>query len=216
MIPVLDEQLIKEHLKLLPVQNCKQISLWQAPLVFDFWEAWEAKVGCECEIPYWAIIWPAGRVMATYILNHPELVAKKTVLDFGSGSGVTGIAAARAKAASVIVNDIDPVALDMAQKNSLLNNVSITTEQRDLTALSEYCGAEIIIVAEMFYLQSHSPVILSYIQNARRQGIEVYIADGSRTYTPRTDITLIHEEVVSVDKEVEGKAERTVRILKLN
>ena len=48
------------------------------------------------QLPYWAFAWAAGQGLAQHILLNPELVAGKRVLDFGCGSGIVGIAAAKA------------------------------------------------------------------------------------------------------------------------
>ncbi|CAM9872180.1 unnamed protein product, partial [Phaeothamnion confervicola] len=47
---------------------------------------------------YWAFCWPAGQILAQHIEFHPELVAGKTVVDLGCGSGIVALAAARAGA----------------------------------------------------------------------------------------------------------------------
>ena len=66
-----------------PVEGCGGIVAHQADDLFALWEAWERECGGECATPYWASVWPAAIVLARYILNHPELVAEKTVLDLG-------------------------------------------------------------------------------------------------------------------------------------
>ena len=76
------------------------------------------------EPAYWSFV-ASGQVLASWILQHPELVAGKAVLDFGSGSGVVAVAAARAGAARAIACDIDPAALDAAAANARLNGVQV-------------------------------------------------------------------------------------------
>jgi 2-polyprenyl-3-methyl-5-hydroxy-6-metoxy-1,4-benzoquinol methylase len=78
------------------------------------------------QLPYWAFAWAAGQGLAQYILEHPELVQGKRVLDFGCGSGIVGIAAAKAGAQSVLCCDSDPLALLACQHNAVKNNVSIS------------------------------------------------------------------------------------------
>ncbi|MCH1556189.1 MAG: hypothetical protein L7T26_08170, partial [Pseudomonadales bacterium] len=39
------------------------------------------------EPAYWAFCWASGQVLAAHILGNPQIVAGKTVLDFGAGSG---------------------------------------------------------------------------------------------------------------------------------
>ena len=93
------------------------------------------------QLPYWAFAWAAGQGLAQYILAHPELVRGKRVLDFGCGSGLVGIAAAKAGASSVLCCDTDPLALIASQYNAERNDVVIsvtdewTGEAADLDCL---------------------------------------------------------------------------------
>lgn len=81
------------------------------------------------QLPYWAFAWAAGQGLARFILANPEQVRGKRVLDFGCGSGVVGIAAAKAGAQSVLCCDSDPLALQASQLNAKRNNVSINVAQ---------------------------------------------------------------------------------------
>jgi 2-polyprenyl-3-methyl-5-hydroxy-6-metoxy-1,4-benzoquinol methylase len=82
------------------------------------------------QLPYWAFAWAAGQGLARHILTNPELVQGKRVLDFGCGSGLVGIAAAKAGAKSVICCDTDPYALIAAAHNAKRNGVEVTTLAR--------------------------------------------------------------------------------------
>ena len=73
--------------------------------------------------PFWAFAWAGGQALARYILDHPETVAGKRVLDFASGSGLSAIAAAKAGAAHVLANEIDPFACEAIRLNAALNGV---------------------------------------------------------------------------------------------
>lgn len=81
--------------------------------------------------PYWAFAWPGGQALARHVLDHPELVRGKRVLDFGSGCAIEGIAAAMAGAAQVIAADIDPMAGQAAALNAALNGVHVDTSAHD-------------------------------------------------------------------------------------
>ena len=78
------------------------------------------------QLPYWAFAWAAGQGLAQHILLHPELVRGKRVLDFGCGSGIVGIAAAKAGAQSVLCCDSDPLALLACQHNADRNGVMVS------------------------------------------------------------------------------------------
>mgnify|MGYP000492354370 CR=1 FL=1 len=100
------------------------------------------------QLPYWAFAWAAGQGLAHYILESPELVKGKRVLDFGCGSGLVGIAAAKAGAESVLCCDSDPLALQASQLNAQRNNVNISIAQ-------EWCGGiddlDCLLAADILY-----------------------------------------------------------------
>lgn len=87
------------------------------------------------EPAYWSFCWASGQVLAAYIMNNPELVIGRTVVDMGTGSGVVAIAAALAGAKKVIACDIDPDALKAASLNASLNGVELEciTSLQDLS-----------------------------------------------------------------------------------
>lgn len=97
---------------------------------------------------YWAFCWASGQVLARWLLDHPEVVAGKRVLDFGSGSGVAGIAAARAGAAEVIACDIDADALLACSINAERNGVELTLAP-DFDAVAE--PVDLILAADVLY-----------------------------------------------------------------
>lgn len=100
------------------------------------------------QLPYWAFAWAAGQGLAQHILLNPELVAGKRVLDFGCGSGIVGIAAAKAGAESVLCCDSDPLALLACQHNAARNGV-------DISVTSAWCGEvgqlDCLLAADVLY-----------------------------------------------------------------
>ena len=77
------------------------------------------------EPAYWSFCWASGQVLAHYILTHPNVVAGRRVIDFGSGSGIVAVAAAKAGAVDVVACDLDAQALDAASANAAANGVSV-------------------------------------------------------------------------------------------
>ena len=93
---------IEANTVLLPVPHAPEIRLYVADEVTELWHKTEEdleKIGLPP--PFWAFAWAGGQGLARYILDHPETVRGKRVLDFASGSGLVGIAAMMAGAASV-------------------------------------------------------------------------------------------------------------------
>ncbi|MBW4934721.1 50S ribosomal protein L11 methyltransferase [Marinobacter sp. F4206] len=139
------------------------------------------------EPAYWSFCWASGQVLANWILANPDWVADKRVLDFGSGSGVVAVAAARAGAREVIACDLDPAALDAAAANAALNGVSVTPCQdwRDRPA-----GIEVITAADVLYDPDNRPLLSVF----REAASTVLLADsrvrdlGDRHYQLQTTI----------------------------
>ena len=75
------------------------------------------------DFPYWAFAWAGGIGLAEYILQNPELVKDKRVVDFGCGSGVRAVAAALMGAKEVICCDLDDDALLASALNIELNSL---------------------------------------------------------------------------------------------
>ena len=75
---------------------------------------------------------PTTRMCLRWIATHP--IAGQRVLDYGCGSGILAIAAARYGAAAVDAVDIDPAAVAAAQANATANGVAIATGLPELAA----------------------------------------------------------------------------------
>lgn len=112
---------------------------------------------------YWAFCWASGAVLARYLLDNPELVAGKRVLDFGCGSGVAGIAAAKAGAAEVIACDIDPAALSAAKANAKLNQVALTLCDNFDNVSGE---VDVILAADVLYDRENLPWLARFQEKA--------------------------------------------------
>uniref|UniRef100_UPI0035675B47 class I SAM-dependent methyltransferase n=1 Tax=Marinobacter sediminum TaxID=256323 RepID=UPI0035675B47 len=114
------------------------------------------------EPAYWSFCWASGQVLASWLLDNPGWVADKRVLDFGSGSGIVGIAAALAGAREVIACDLDPASLDAVAANAALNEVSVTLCD-DWQARPD--GIDVITAADVLYDPDNRP-LLQVFRNA--------------------------------------------------
>jgi predicted nicotinamide N-methyase len=198
-----------------PVPGRPDLKAWQARDVFELWQAWERESGVKQDIPYWATVWPAARITAEWLGSHPELARGKTVLDFGCGGGVAGLAAARAGAARVIANDIDPAALAMAERNATANGMRIETEDGNLLLKPPSPEWDLILVADLFYEKSVAGPMLAWLRAAMSQGARVLIADASRPFAPQSGVRVLAVQTHATDVDLEGSAQRTVRLLEL-
>jgi predicted nicotinamide N-methyase len=128
--------------------------------------------------PYWAFCWGAGQALARHVLDHPELVRGKHVVDFGAGSGVVAIAAMRAGAARATAVDIDPTALRAAHENAALNGVSVDS------ALSLPEHYDVLAGSDVLYELGNR----DFIRDRIAEGREVLVGDPLRTGNPRLPI----------------------------
>lgn len=109
--------------------------------------------------PYWAFCWGGGQALARWILDNPHQVAGRNVVDFGAGSAVAGIAAARCGAASVQAVDIDPDALQVAVLNAALNGVALSVSDRLVESRSA-----LVLAADVGYEDAGFAAVARHVQ----------------------------------------------------
>jgi predicted nicotinamide N-methyase len=126
--------------------------------------AWEAP-------PYWSFCWGSGLALARRILQNPSLVTGKTILDFGTGSGVVGIAAVVAGAKRVILCDIDPIAKISCEENLALNGLKAEFLE-DFFALPE--PVDLLFAADVLYDPENIPLVAKFRDGAK----SVLVADS--------------------------------------
>ncbi|MBC2713409.1 MAG: methyltransferase [Desulfosarcina sp.] len=158
----------------------KQTSpLWQA-----FEDTPEAK---EIARPYWAFAWSGGQALARYILDNPQLVRGKHILDFGAGCGIAAIAAAKSGARCVTASDIDPVALQAVRINGNANHVSIETDASDLI-YTENPGWAVVLAGDIWYDSRLAGHGMNWLRQLVSQGVSVISADPGRAFSPSAGI----------------------------
>jgi predicted nicotinamide N-methyase len=116
------------------------------------------------EPPYWCFCWASGLVLARWLAEHPEWVRGKRVLDFGAGSGVVAIAAAKAGAAEVVACDLDSLALAACRANAALNDVQLGYSADFFDEVKHY---DLIIVADVLYDRSNLPLLDDFLSRGR-------------------------------------------------
>ena len=123
------------------------------------------------EPPYWSFCWASGLVLARWLAEHPQWVRGKRVLDFGAGSGVAAIAAAKAGAIEVVACDLDPLALRACRANATLNGVTLGYSEDFFAEADRY---DLIIVADVLYDRANLPLLDQFLSRGR----EVLVADS--------------------------------------
>lgn len=168
----------------------------------------------EPQPPYWAYAWAGGVVLARYILDKPSIVAGKRVLDLGAGSGLVGIAAAKAGARDVLAAEIDRngvVALDL---NANANNVAIHIVGDDITA-GPPPAVDLVLAGDVFYGSDVARRVIPFLDRCLAAGVEVLIGDPRRADLPLSRLRLLGEYPVPDFGDVKGAMVRPSGVFSL-
>ncbi len=128
--------------------------------------------------PYWAFAWAGGQALARYVLDNPDIVAGKQILDFGADSGLLAIAAAKAGAAAVTASDIDPVAAEAMALNRALNEVDFEIATEDL--IGRDGGWDPLLIGDVCYDKEIADRVLPWLRGLAAAGRTVLIGDPGR------------------------------------
>jgi predicted nicotinamide N-methyase len=194
---------IQANAKLLTVPLVPEIRLYLAEESMRIWQKTEEELGqMNVPPPYWAFAWAGGQALARYLLDNAALVAGRTVLDLGAGSGLASIAAMKAGAASVLAADIDRYALVAIALNGEANGVRIETTDTDLLAAAPG-PFDAILVGDMFYERDLAERALAFVETAHARGAEVLVGDPRRSYFPKKSFRKVAEYSVPVTRDLE-------------
>ncbi|CBL44411.1 conserved hypothetical protein [gamma proteobacterium HdN1] len=154
--------------------QCPEIGLWLLdPALMQRSFSSDEIARIQAYPAYWAFCWASGQRLAAYLLHNQSLVAGKKVLDFGAGSGVAGIAAAKAGAAEVVFCDIDQDAIDASLLNAQANaQEAICRTSHDVFALQE--TFDVVLAADVLYDRANLPLL----DHLLRLGRDVWVADS--------------------------------------
>jgi predicted nicotinamide N-methyase len=156
--------------------------------------------------PFWAFAWAGGQALARHVLDHPELVAGRRVLDLASGSGIVGIAAAKAGAAAVVASDSDARARVAAVRNAALNGTTLDVVGDLLAGDEAELDVDVVLAGDVFYEQPMARLMAEFLDEAVGAGVEVLVGDPGREYLPRTRVTRLATYDVPGTADLEGRA----------
>ena len=198
---------ISANLDLIPAPSVPEIKLYRAHPRSGL----SRLLGEDCVQPYWAYGWAGGTVLARYILDHPEIIAQKRVLDLGTGSGIVAIAAMKAGAAHVTAVDIDPHAIAAAALNAEANGVEIELKCEDLLD-GPAPDTDLILVSDLFYDKTTAERLTAFLMTC---DAEILVGDPGRAYLPRERLTPLAEyDVPDFGVGHTGKPSAVYRFLK--
>lgn len=151
--------------------------------------------------PFWAFPWAGGQGLARHIIDHPELVAGRRVLDFATGSGLVAIAAVKSGAVRVEAVDIDGWAVVAAGLNAHENDVRIEVSLADLVGTDS--GWDVVLAGDVFYDRAMADLLIPWFTQLAGRGAEVIVGDPGRAYCPKQAMTLLATYMVPVTRALE-------------
>lgn len=193
---------IRGNTELLSPPHVGEIQLHLASEAHELWLKTEEeleKIGLPP--PFWAFAWAGGQGLARYILDNPDIVSGKRVVDFASGSGVVAIAAAKSGAASVLAVDIDPWAKVAIAMNAEANGVSV--EITDSNVVGTNLEAEVLLAGDVFYDKAFAELLFPWLLSQQKRGLRVLVGDPGRAYLPKQDLVAMATYQVPVSRALE-------------
>lgn len=166
----------------------------------------------DAAVPFWCVPWAGGQALARYLLDHPEVVRGKRVLDFACGGGVVGVAAARA-GGRVTAVDVDPLACVATAIAAEANGVEIEVTARDVVGDGDVVREiDVVVAGDVWYERAPSARFRRWFARLAERGIAVLTSDAGRGYAPRQA-----EEIARYDVptpfDLEAAPERMTRVL---
>jgi predicted nicotinamide N-methyase len=182
-VPADPEAFIRANTALEAPAMVPEFKLWLATEYVPIWQATEQWLDeHNVDPPYWAFCWPGGQAVARYLLDNPQEVRGKRVIDFAAGSGVSSMAAAYAGAASVLANDIDALSLVAARLNAAANHLRVDVSRDDWLGHEGEPEADVVIAGDVCYEQQMSARALAWLRGHARRGRLVLFGDPGRNY----------------------------------
>jgi predicted nicotinamide N-methyase len=185
-----------------------EIRLHLAGEVTPIWLATEESLAHDgVPPPFWAFAWAGGQALARYLLDHPQTVAGRSVMDFGSGSGLVAIAAAKAGARHVLAAEIDPFAAAAIAANAALNETSVEVTTTDLVGAAAP-GCEVVTAGDVCYERDLAERMVPWLRRLAANHTLVLLGDPGRTYLPAAGLAERARFVVPTSREIEDRDTR--------
>ncbi len=216
MTPVTRRDFIRANTEILSPPLVPEVVLHLAHEALPIWQKTEEELGAiGLPPPFWAFAWAGGQALARHILDNPEIVRGKRVLDLASGSGLVAIAAMKAGATWVTAAEIDQFAVEAVALNAELNAVLVTPVADDLLDKDPLGDIDIILVGDLFYEKHLATHCLDWLKQAHTMGIDVLIGDPGRSYLPKEKLNRIAEYAVPVTRELEDSEIKKTAVWRL-
>jgi predicted nicotinamide N-methyase len=192
-----------------------ELQLHLADEIVEPWQSLERELDAgELPPPFWAFAWLGGQAVARYVLDHPDEVAGRRVLDLATGSGLCALAARLAGASSVLAADVDPFAQAAVGLNAELNGLEVDTTVEDLLT-GPPPDVDVVLAGDVFYEDGMAQRFATWLHAAAGAGARVLVGDPGRHYLPQTGLTALTSYDVPTTRELEGVELKRVRVYAL-
>lgn len=202
---------IRANTELLHPPLVPEIALHLASEIVPIWRKTEEELAAEgVPPPFWAFAWAGGQALARWVLDHPDCVQGRRVLDFASGSGLSAIAAAKAGATAVVANEIDTFAVAAILLNAKINDVRIDCVLEDLIGRDD--GWDTVLAGDVCYEREMSARVFEWLQRLAARGATVLLGDPGRNYLPKADLHELAAYDVQTTRELEDREVRRTKV----
>lgn len=200
-----------------PVPLVPELRLFTASEVTPLWQATEdvlARHGLPP--PFWAFPWAGGQAVARWLLDAPDRVRGRTVLDFGAGCGLAALAARRAGAARAVATDVDPLAAVAQHLNAQVNGLALDHVVADIIGTPPGCGPlagiDTVLACDVCYEAPLADRALPWLRRLAGAGLTVILGDPGRAYLPAEGLRACARYPVPTPMELEDRTTRLTTV----
>lgn len=191
-----------------------EIQLHLATEITPIWQATEVELArMNLPPPYWAFAWPGGQALTRFLLDHPDWVRGKRVLDFAAGSGLSAIGAALAGAGRVEAAEIDAYAGAAIALNAAANKAAVDLVVEDL--IGQAPRWEIVLAGDVCYEKPMADRVIAWFRALAGRGVAVLIGDPGRAYLPSSGLVELARYRVPTTLELEDRELRETTVWRL-
>lgn len=202
---------IRANTRLMRPPLVPELILHLATEIVPIWRKTEEELAAEgVPPPFWAFAWAGGQALARWVLDNPDFVRGRRVLDFASGSGLSAIAAMKAGAHSVLASEIDRFAISAIALNARANDVQFDSTLENVIGRDD--GWETIMAGDVCYEREMSQRVFGWLKALAARGATVLVGDPGRTYLPRSNLTELAIYDVQTTRELENHDVRRTKV----
>jgi predicted nicotinamide N-methyase len=199
---------VRRNTAVIAPQLVPEIRLHLATEITPIWQMTEESLARGAvPPPFWAFAWAGGQALARYLLDHQEQIAGRSMLDFGAGSGLVAIAAAKAGAAAVAAAEIDHFAAAAIIANAALNEVAVTVSTTDVIGTFDPHW-EVVAAGDVCYERPMADRVAAWLRALARRGSLVLLGDPGRAYLPAGGLQERGRYLVPTSRELEDREAR--------